>query len=98
MFFIAPVHTMLLFSKTAIQDSWLGYIFRFVAEGPGAQLFMLLMGISFALSSYKSNSVLLRRALTIFYFGLPAECSKIRDAVFVWTYAGELAAVPGGKK
>jgi len=68
-FFIAPVHTMLLFSKTAIQDSWLGYIFRFVAEGPGAQLFMLLMGISFALSSYKSNSVLLRRALTIFILG-----------------------------
>jgi hypothetical protein len=78
--FIAPVHTMLLFSRTSVHQSWLGVIFRFISEGPGAQLFMLLMGISFALSAKKDNKTVLKRAfqilaigylLNVLKFGLP---------------------------
>lgn len=78
--FIAPVHTMLLFSKVSVHQSWLGGIFRFISEGPGAQLFMLLMGISFALRGKKDSKLVLKRAfqilaigylLNVLKFGLP---------------------------
>ncbi|HMJ46325.1 MAG TPA: heparan-alpha-glucosaminide N-acetyltransferase domain-containing protein [Ferruginibacter sp.] len=78
--FIAPVHTMLLFSRPSVHESWLGWIFRFVSEGPGAQLFMMLMGISFALSGKKESKLVMKRAfqilavgylLNLLKFGLP---------------------------
>lgn len=63
--FIAPVHVMLLYSKPSIHESWLGICFRFIAEGPGAQLFMLLMGISFYLSPGKKTITVLQKAFII---------------------------------
>lgn len=45
--FIMPaVHSVLLYSSPQVQSGWLGAILGFLAEGPGAQLFMLLMGLS----------------------------------------------------
>ncbi|MBS1753554.1 MAG: DUF1624 domain-containing protein [Ferruginibacter sp.] len=91
--FIAPVHTMLLLSKPAVQESWLGWIFRFVSEGPGAQLFMLLMGVSFALGNKKSTAQVLKRSfviLTIGYllnvlkFGLPVLFGLMPDSLMHW--------------
>ena len=49
--FIAPIHAMLLFSIPSIRETWIGTIFRFIAEVPGAQLFMVLMGLSFYLKT-----------------------------------------------
>lgn len=95
--FIAPVHTMLLFSKPSVHDSWLGIIFRFISEGPGAQLFMLLMGISFALSTKKDNKVVLKRAFLIFIlgyllnflkFGLPFLLGLLPDELMKWLEVG----------
>ncbi len=88
--FIAPVHTMLLFSKPSVHQTWLCGIFRFISEGPGAQLFMLLMGISFALSAKKDNKQVLKRAfqilavgylLNVLKFGLPFLCGLIPDGL-----------------
>ncbi|MBS1633986.1 MAG: DUF1624 domain-containing protein [Bacteroidetes bacterium] len=91
--FIAPVHTMLLFSKPSVQETWLGWIFRFVSEGPGAQLFMLLMGVSFALSEKKSSRLVLKRAfvilavgyfLNVLKFGLPILFGLMPDELMKW--------------
>jgi hypothetical protein len=61
--FIMPsVHVMMLYSKPSVQHSVLGWAFVFLSEGPGAQLFMLLMGVSFALSSRHSKEYILQRA------------------------------------
>ena len=53
-FFIAPIHVMLLYSKPNVRETWTGEVFKFIAEGPGAQLLMMLLGISFCLSGKHS--------------------------------------------
>ena len=49
--FMPSVHVVMLYSQPQVQQSLLGDILAFIAEGPGAQLFMLLMGVSFTFSS-----------------------------------------------
>ncbi len=62
--FIMPsVHVVMLYSHPAVQQSILGNILRFLAEGPGAQLFMLLMGVSITLSSKLNGNQVLQRTL-----------------------------------
>jgi uncharacterized membrane protein len=46
---MVPVHSMLLYSQPAVYPSLPGQLLAFVAEGPGAPLFMLLMGVNFYL-------------------------------------------------
>lgn len=96
--FIAPVHTMLLFSKASVHESWLGGIFRFMSEGPGAQLFMLLMGISFALSEKKNTVQVLKRALqvlavgyllNVLKFGLPLLIGLFPESLFQYLQVGK---------
>lgn len=43
------IHVVMLYSTIPVQQSLIGDILGFIAEGPGAQLFMLLMGVFFAL-------------------------------------------------
>lgn len=43
------IHVVMLYSTIPVQQSLLGDILGFIAEGPGAQLFMLLMGVNFSL-------------------------------------------------
>lgn len=43
--FIAPVHAALLYAGPALYQHWLSDLLVFVAEGPGAPLFLLLMGL-----------------------------------------------------
>lgn len=44
------VHVVMLYSQPPVQQSLLGDTLRFLAEGPGAQLFMFIMGASLGLS------------------------------------------------
>lgn len=61
--FIMPgVHVVLLYGNAIAQASWLGKVFGFLAEGPGAPLFMLLMGMSFSFSKRNSVTLSLKRA------------------------------------
>jgi uncharacterized membrane protein len=48
-FCMPMIHVVMLYSTIPVQQSLLGDILGFTAEGPGAQLFMLLMGVFFAL-------------------------------------------------
>ena len=52
---IAPIHTVMLFSRLSVRDTLLGKFLAFVAEWHGAQIFMTVMGISFVIFK-KSNS------------------------------------------
>jgi Heparan-alpha-glucosaminide N-acetyltransferase, catalytic len=48
---IPAVHTVLLYAKHSVYQTVFGHLLRFIAEGPGAQLFMVYMGISITLSA-----------------------------------------------
>jgi hypothetical protein len=48
--FIPTVHCVMLYSTPAVHQSSLGFVLSFIAEWPGAQVFMFLMGMSFSFS------------------------------------------------
>lgn len=66
---IAPVHTVLLYSKPEIYNTVLVKCFAFIAEGPGAQLFMMLMGIYFSFQKQKSFTSIVKRSLLFLVAG-----------------------------
>ena len=55
----------MLYSQPRVQQSILGHILAFIAEGPGAQLFMLLMGVSFTLSNKITTGHILKRSVSL---------------------------------
>jgi uncharacterized membrane protein len=63
------IHVVMLYSQPSVQQSLLGDILAFIAEGPGAQVFMMIMGISFTFSSRINKRSVLQRA---FYLLLAA--------------------------
>src|ERR1700683_2370100 len=64
---IAPIHTVLLYSKLSVRETLMGNLMRFIAEGPGAQLFMLLMGVFFALQTQKKFFTIYKRAFFLMH-------------------------------
>ncbi len=66
---IAPIHTVLLYSKLSVRETLIGKLLAFIAEGPGAQLFMMIMGIFFALSAQKSFFLICKRAFYLLVAG-----------------------------
>ncbi len=62
--FIMPaVHSVMLYSSAAVRQGITGNVLGFLAEGPGAQLFLLLMGLSITLSKRKTPRQVVTRAL-----------------------------------
>ena len=82
---MAPVHTVLLYSLPAVRDSWLGRPLAFIAEGPGAQLFMLLMGIFFVLSKKETATSVLQKAVCLLLLGYALNVLKF---VIPWQLDG----------
>ncbi len=56
------IHTVMIYSLPSVQQSFLGNALAFIAEGPGAQLFMFVMGVSFTLSSHINIKSVFQRA------------------------------------
>lgn len=74
------IHVVMLYSTTDVHKSLLGDILAFIAEGPGAQLFMLLMGVGIVFSKRNNNRYIVQRtfyllmaayALNTFKFLIP---------------------------
>jgi hypothetical protein len=64
--FVMPaVHSVMLYSSEEVKQGWLGSILGFLAEGPGAQLFMFLMGVFIVLGRRKTMKQILIRCLLI---------------------------------
>jgi hypothetical protein len=80
---ITPIHCMLLYSKPEVYTSLIGQLFAFIAEGPGAPLFMMLMGISFALKENHRFSDVLKKAALLLLAGYGLNLIK-----FVIPYSG----------
>ena len=59
---IPAVHSILLYSQPSVRDTLPGQLLRFIAEGPGAQLFMAYMGVSITLSEKLSWRAVLKRS------------------------------------
>lgn len=59
------IHVVMLYSQLTVQQSLLGDILGFIAEGPGAQLFMLLMGVSFTFSKKNNPRYIVQRAFSL---------------------------------
>lgn len=88
--FIMPgVHALMLYGDEATRASWLGTIFGFLAEGPGAPLFMFLMGASFYFSKRKDLVLCLKRAGWLFIAAYLLNFLK-------FTILQLLHALPGG--
>ncbi len=77
---IAPIHTLLVYSQPYTENTLTGKLLAFIAEWHGAQIFMLLMGISITFKSPQPLQVILKRsgillvaafALNIFKFVIP---------------------------
>jgi Heparan-alpha-glucosaminide N-acetyltransferase, catalytic len=64
---IAPIHTVMLYSKLSVRDTLMAKLLAFIAEGPGAQLFMLLMGVLFALAPQKRFLMTYKRVFYLFH-------------------------------
>ena len=67
---IAPIHTVMLYSNQEVYKTILGYFMAFIAEGPGAQLFMLLMGVYFSFQRQRTWRETLKRSFLLFLSGL----------------------------
>lgn len=64
--FIPAIHTVMLYSKPEVHTSWLGYPLQFIAEGPGGQLLMMLMGIVFTFKkNYTFKAVAIKSCLLL---------------------------------
>lgn len=64
-FFIPVIHSIMLYGNQQTQLSGMASFLTFIAEWPGAQLFMILMGIHFSLSKNKSLRPILFRSLML---------------------------------
>ena len=64
------VHSVLYYGNQKTHHSWLGKLLGFLAEGPGAQLFMFLMGASIALGRKKGIRAILAKSTHLMAQGL----------------------------
>ena len=82
---IAPIHTVMLYSELSVRNTLPGNILTFVAEWHGAQVFMTVMGITFALSANLTPESVCRKALRLMVFAyLLNICKFIIPHLFGW--------------
>jgi hypothetical protein len=67
--FIPAVHCFLAFGEPYTHESMIAYSLRSIAEGPGAHVFMTMMGIVFTFRKQYDTEVILKRAATILTAG-----------------------------
>lgn len=66
---IPMIHTVMVFSDPAVHTTIFGYALTFIAEGPGAQLFMTIMGIAFTFKNKHDTKAIFTRALFMLLAG-----------------------------
>ncbi|MCH5599510.1 heparan-alpha-glucosaminide N-acetyltransferase domain-containing protein [Niabella ginsengisoli] len=71
------VHTVWLYSNSDVKQGWLGLTLGFLSEGPGAQLFMFLMGLFIVTGRRKPARFLLKRALILLFTGYMLNLFKL---------------------
>ncbi|HMR82860.1 MAG TPA: heparan-alpha-glucosaminide N-acetyltransferase domain-containing protein [Niabella sp.] len=79
--FIPAIHTGMLYSQFAVHHSVIGRFLICIAEGPGGQLLMLLMGVSFAFKSEHRFKTVFAKAVILLAAGYLLNILK-----FIWPY------------
>lgn len=67
--FIPAIHSCMLYSDPSVHHTLIGKFLKFIAEGPGAQLFMLLMGINFSFRSNYTHRQIFTRSIALLVAG-----------------------------
>ena len=67
--FIPAIHTGMLYSRLSVHHTGLGQFLIAIAEGPGGQLLMLLMGVSFTLKAQHSTRQVFIKAVGLLAAG-----------------------------
>ncbi|HSZ32844.1 MAG TPA: heparan-alpha-glucosaminide N-acetyltransferase domain-containing protein [Puia sp.] len=65
---IAPIHSVMLYSEYSVRNTLLGNFLAFVAEWHGAQIFMLVMGISFSFSKNQGLEPAIKKAACLMVY------------------------------
>jgi uncharacterized membrane protein len=65
---IAPIHSVMLYSEYSVRNTLLGNFLAFVAEWHGAQVFMLVMGISFSFSKNQELESVFKKAACLMVY------------------------------
>jgi hypothetical protein len=73
--FIPTIHCVMLYSRPEVQQSFFGNALAFIAEWPGAQLLLFVMGMSFCFSR-KGTGAQLGRALILVLTGYALNAFK----------------------
>jgi hypothetical protein len=73
---IPAIHSMLLYSQSSVRTSVMGYLLKGIAEGPGAQLFLCLMGMYLAFSESIDRKQILKKALLLLLGGYALNALK----------------------
>jgi len=73
---IAPIHTVMVYSNSEVNKTWLAFSLKFIAEGPGAQLFMTLMGMYIAFKPAEDSNIILRRSIMLLFAGYILNIAK----------------------
>lgn len=84
--FMPAIHVAMLYSEPGISQTLLGHFLTFIAEGPGAQLFMLLMGV------YFKPAGALKRAFKLLLLGYSLNLFKFVIPYWLGVLPGELTA------
>ncbi len=65
---IAPIHSVMVYSENSVRNTLLSNFLAFVAEWHGAQVFMLIMGISFSFSKDRDLECVFKKAAGLLIF------------------------------
>lgn len=75
-FFIPAIHCAMLYSRPGTYDTPLMFFLRFIAEGPGGQLLMCLMGIAATFKAVQPLRTILGRSLLLLGAGTLLNVAK----------------------
>lgn len=95
--FIPIIHCVMLYSKIEVHHSWLGNILSFIAEWPGGQVFMFMMGTWLAKSNrpfeyHVSRAIILLACgyfLNAFKYVIPAGLGILPESFIADTHFSE---------
>lgn len=96
-FMMPAIHVVMLYSKPEVYTAWWIFVLRFFAEGPGAQLFMLIMGLLVPIGRPKTGKTILKRAVILWVAGyilnffriyLPARLGLFDPSMLHFYHAG----------
>jgi len=74
--FIPAVHCFLVYGKPETHHSWIAWILRAIAEGPGVHVFLIIMGIVFTFKKRHTHMSILKRSAILLLAGYALNAAK----------------------